>query len=68
MNKNMDQIISYIKYSDNRFMISEKCNNCYGNGKIYMFGDYRYCNKCQGSGIFVYISSVEPKNIKKLIN
>ena len=38
-----------IVMSDNRFMLSGKCRECFGNGRIYVRGDYEKCRTCNGS-------------------
>ena len=37
---------SITELSGNRVMLTGKCRWCFGNGRVYVRGDYERCNSC----------------------
>lgn len=43
----------------NMLMLSGKCRSCFGNGRVYVRGDYERCNSCNSfSGYLTIIINI----------
>jgi hypothetical protein len=51
--------------SGNRILVSGKCSNCFGRGRVYIRGDYESCYSCNSNfGIRSFIVQKEDDSKK----